>query len=226
MSVNSWPISFLPVASPHLGNMTWASSANRSRMLPPVEVTPALSKALRYSSATDLRCSSVIVWVAMAMRSSLCGGRAARSGRGRGQLVRLPDRFTIGRLCGPVREGDDRAQGGPAGPVGLGGRGGDAVADAVETRDRRAGVVEDLRIGVGAWAALGVESAPGDQAGVVGPSAADRPHRRVGPARLLLDRSVEQQLHRLLPTVEVLVHAAFGEAVEPRDRLPQGGDEP
>jgi len=30
-------------------------------MLPPVEVTPPLSKALRYSSATDLRCSSVII---------------------------------------------------------------------------------------------------------------------------------------------------------------------
>src|SRR3954449_13482289 len=66
MSANSWPISFLPVARPHLGNMTWASSANRSRMLPPVEVVPALSKALRYSRATDLRCSSVIVWVATA----------------------------------------------------------------------------------------------------------------------------------------------------------------
>src|SRR3954469_6176194 len=43
--------------------MTWASSANRSRMLPPVEVVPALSKALRYSRATDLRCSSVMAWV-------------------------------------------------------------------------------------------------------------------------------------------------------------------
>src|SRR4051794_9184252 len=30
-------------------------------MLPPSEVVPALSHALRYSSATDLRCSSVIV---------------------------------------------------------------------------------------------------------------------------------------------------------------------
>jgi hypothetical protein len=30
-------------------------------MLPPVDVTPLLSNALRYSSATDFRCSSVIV---------------------------------------------------------------------------------------------------------------------------------------------------------------------
>src|SRR3954462_6199931 len=48
---------------PHLGNITWASGAKSSRMLSPVEVTPPLSNALRYSSATDLRCSSVIVCV-------------------------------------------------------------------------------------------------------------------------------------------------------------------
>src|SRR5947209_4307732 len=47
--------------------MTCASSAKRSRMLPPVDVIPALSSALRYSRATDLRCSSVIVCVATAM---------------------------------------------------------------------------------------------------------------------------------------------------------------
>jgi hypothetical protein len=35
------------------GVTTSASSANRSRMLPPEEVTPVLSKAFRYSSATD-----------------------------------------------------------------------------------------------------------------------------------------------------------------------------
>ena len=32
-------------------------------MLSPVDVTPPLSNALRYSSATDLRCSSVITLV-------------------------------------------------------------------------------------------------------------------------------------------------------------------
>src|SRR5256714_3802458 len=47
--------------------MTCASSAKRSRMLPPVDVIPALSSALRYSRATDLRCSSVMVCVATAM---------------------------------------------------------------------------------------------------------------------------------------------------------------
>src|SRR4051812_23909349 len=52
--------------------MTWASSAKRSKMLPPVGVVPPLSRALRYSRATDLRCSSVIVCVATAMVGLLC----------------------------------------------------------------------------------------------------------------------------------------------------------
>src|SRR5437667_2085785 len=60
-SVKSCRICFFPVASPHFGKNTCASSANKSMMLPPVDVTPLLSNALRYSSATDLRCSSVIV---------------------------------------------------------------------------------------------------------------------------------------------------------------------
>src|SRR5919109_919138 len=38
-------------------------------MLPPVDVTPLLSNAFRYSSATDLRCSSVIVCRVIAMQS-------------------------------------------------------------------------------------------------------------------------------------------------------------
>src|SRR4029077_9495046 len=66
-SVNSWPICFLPSARPHFGKYTCASSANRSMMLPPLDVTPPLSKALRYSSATDFRCSSVMVWVLTAI---------------------------------------------------------------------------------------------------------------------------------------------------------------
>src|SRR6476620_10026699 len=40
-------------------------------MLPPVDVTPPLSNAFRYSSATDLRCSSVMVWVLTAMHPLL-----------------------------------------------------------------------------------------------------------------------------------------------------------
>src|SRR4051794_20274463 len=223
MSANSWPISFLPVARPHLGNMTWASSANRSRMLPPVKVVPALSKALRYSRATDLRCSSVIVWVVTAT------GTPCRtegwSGRCCGEQAGLADGFAVGGLGGAVGEGDDRAEGGAAGPVGLCGGGGDAVADAVEAGDRRPGVVEDLRLGVGARAALRVERAPGDEAGVVRATFADRPHGRVDAARFVLDRSVEQQLDRLLAAVEVLVDPVLGEPVEPLDRLPQGGDE-
>src|SRR2546421_608227 len=49
-------------------------------MLPPVEVTPPLSNAFRYSSATDLRCSPVIVCVVRAMgaaTSSREGNRGA-----------------------------------------------------------------------------------------------------------------------------------------------------
>src|SRR4051794_11245884 len=226
MSANSWPISFLPVARPHLGNMTWASSANRSRMLPPVEVVPALSKALRYSRATDLRCSSVIVWVATATGAPCREkGWRNRSGRGWSERAALANRFPVGGLRGSVGEGDDRAEGGAAGPVGLGGRGGDAVAHAVEARDRRSRVVEDLRLGVRARATLRIEGAPGDETRVVRAAAADRPHSRVRAARLVLDRPVEQQLNRLLAAVEVLVHPVLGEPVEPLDRLPQGGDE-
>src|SRR5262245_14122573 len=70
-SANSCPICFLPVASPHLGKKTWASSANRSRMLAPLEVTPLLSNAFRYSIATDLRCSSVMVCFVIAIRTVL-----------------------------------------------------------------------------------------------------------------------------------------------------------
>src|SRR5918998_1284112 len=66
-SPKSRPISSLPLARPHFGKYTCASSANRSRRLPPSEVTPPLSKALRYSSATDFRCSSVIVPVTIVM---------------------------------------------------------------------------------------------------------------------------------------------------------------
>src|SRR3954447_21681833 len=65
-SPNIWPICSRPSARPHLAKLTCASSANRSRMLPPVDVTPPLSNAFRYSSATDLRCSSVMVSRAIA----------------------------------------------------------------------------------------------------------------------------------------------------------------
>src|SRR4051812_28739679 len=117
-------MSSLPVATPHLGNITWASAANRSRMLPPVDVVPAWSKALRYSRATDLRCSSVIVWVAMATGTPCrAEGWRAWSGRPRGERAGLADRFSVGGLGGPVGEGDDGTEGGAAGPVGLGGRG-------------------------------------------------------------------------------------------------------
>src|SRR3954451_16310987 len=60
-SPNNLPMSSLPLAKPHFGKYTCASLANSDRMLSPVDVMPPLSNALRYSIATDLRCSSVIV---------------------------------------------------------------------------------------------------------------------------------------------------------------------
>src|SRR6266545_7112282 len=85
-SPNSLPISFLPLARPHLGKYTWASSANRSRMLPPVDVSPPLSNALRYSMATDLRCSSVIVSLVTVM-ADLLQGRGYHGGRSASTLT-------------------------------------------------------------------------------------------------------------------------------------------
>src|SRR5689334_11295943 len=204
MSPKSRPISSRPLAIPHLGKYTCESMANRSRMLPPVEVVPPLSNALRYSSATDLRCSSVMDSLVTAIAGSLSDGCGVGSGR-------LP----VGGPGRAVGERDDRAEGGAAGPVRLRGRRRDAVADAVQAGDRVAGVVEDLAVGVGARAALGVEGAAGDQCRVVRAGRADRPHRRVGAPRFVADEAVEQQLHGRLAAMEVLVDAGSGEAVEP-----------
>src|SRR5260370_34163731 len=70
--------------------MTCAASAKRSRMLPPVDVIPALSSALRYSRATDLRCSSVMVCLATAMVGApllLQSAFAVDAGHERGEVV-------------------------------------------------------------------------------------------------------------------------------------------
>src|SRR6266849_1341835 len=125
MSANSWPICSLPVARPHLGNMTCASSAKRSRTLPPVDVIPALSSALRYSRATDLRCSSVMVCLATAMVGApllLQSAFAVDAGHERGEVVggekgrrwgRTPVEQALGALkClrGPQLVVDDAVQ--------------------------------------------------------------------------------------------------------------------
>src|SRR6266511_405514 len=55
-------------------------------MLPPVDVTPPLSNALRYSSATDLRCSSVIVSLVTVM-ADLLQGRGYHGGRSASTLT-------------------------------------------------------------------------------------------------------------------------------------------
>ena len=182
-----------------------------------MEVTPPLSKALRYSIATDLRCSSVMVWVATCHGLLSDVRRSAPLSAGRS---RVP------RLGGEVGEGDDRAERGAARPVGARRGRGDAVADAVEAGDRLADVVEHLAVGVGARAALGVEVAAGEQRGVVGALAADRIHGRVVAAGLLLDGAVEEQLDLALAAVEVVVLARLGEAVEARDAGLQRRQEP
>src|SRR5260370_42408767 len=105
--------------------MTCASSAKRSRMLPPVDVIPALSSALRYSRATDLRCSSVMVCLATAMVGApllLRSAFAVGAGHERGEVVggqkgrrwgRTPVEQALGALecCrGPQRSVGDAAQ--------------------------------------------------------------------------------------------------------------------
>src|SRR3954463_1032510 len=85
------PISSRPFARPHFGNMTCASVANSSRMLSPVDVVPPLSNALRYSTATDLRCSSVMVCLVTAMVGApllLRSACAVDAGHERGEIVR------------------------------------------------------------------------------------------------------------------------------------------
>src|SRR5215217_6189363 len=90
-------------------------------MLSPVEVTPPLSKALRYSSATDLRCSSVIVWVATATVVLLlcCGpsrdvwperasSGAARQGRGTDGEAVGPEGIPLGFRGSRTPPGGDR----------------------------------------------------------------------------------------------------------------------
>src|SRR3954447_7776089 len=200
-SPNSCPISSLPLARPHLGKYTCASSANRSRMLPPVDVTPALSNALRYSSATDLRCSSVIVSVLTAMVSPL-------SGRGDG-VGCLLNGLRVGGVRGAVGEGDDGAERRAAGPVRARRRGRDAVADAVQPGDRAVEVVDHLTVGRRLWAALGVERSPRHEGRVIRARCGDRPHGEVLAARLLLDEPVEQLLDGALAAAEVLVHASL-----------------
>src|SRR5919205_1268117 len=62
-------------------------------MLSPVDVTPPLSKAFRYSSATDLRCSSVMTRVLSAtVISSCCENAGTAWGRAPGPTMTGPAR--------------------------------------------------------------------------------------------------------------------------------------
>src|SRR5512133_485951 len=124
-------------------------------MLPPSSVTPARSNAFRYCTTSALRSSSVMT------------GSFPEVG-GLGDGLRLGDPLGVGGDGRPVGQGEDRAQGGPAGPVGLGRGRGDAVADPVQAGDGAVLVVQDLAVGGGLGAALGVQGPAGDQGGVVG----------------------------------------------------------
>ncbi len=67
----------------------------------------------------------------------------------------------------------------------------------------RADVVEHLPVRIDLRAPLRVERAAGHERRVVGAAVADRPHRRVGAPRFLLDVSVEHQRDRPLAAAEV-----------------------
>src|SRR3954451_11177695 len=94
MSANSWPISFLPVARPHLGNMTWASSANRSRMLPPVEGGTGVVEGLEVLEGDRLAFARQS-WPGSDSHGTPCRdeGSATGPGRRRGQPAGLANRF-------------------------------------------------------------------------------------------------------------------------------------
>src|SRR5215471_18405143 len=75
-------------------------------MLPPVEVTPPLSKAFRYSRATDLRCSSVMTSCDSAISLPSCSrGELLQHGIGPKRLSR-ERREPRGPLLGPLLHGE------------------------------------------------------------------------------------------------------------------------
>src|ERR1700730_16893415 len=129
MSPNICPISFLPLARPDFGKDKCAESEKRSRMLPPSVVTPALSKALRYSTITDFLCSSVIVCLETAIDFSL---RLQRRCAPRRQLLCAFLAFLVGRRRRQIRESQNRSDRGTACPIGPRRRRGDAIADPIE----------------------------------------------------------------------------------------------
>src|SRR5208337_5683057 len=90
----------------------------------------------------------------------LLGRRARRSRPLHGLRIR-----GFGR---EIREGEDRPERGPAGPIGARRGRGDAVADAVEAGNRAVARVEHLAVGGRLWAALGVEIPASHERGVEG----------------------------------------------------------
>src|SRR5262249_10284856 len=66
-------------------------------MLPPSDVLPPLSKPFRYSTATDLRSSFVIVWRVSAIAPSSALASAVRESAHTGRVGSLAGSFTLTR---------------------------------------------------------------------------------------------------------------------------------
>ena len=81
--------------------------------------------------------------------------------------------------------------------------------------------IEHMPVGARLGSALGIESAARDQRRVVGARPADRPHRGIGAARLLLDDAIEELLDGPFAAAEIGVPAGGGEAVEALDAVAQ-----
>src|ERR1700730_11884582 len=187
-------------------------------MLPPSVVTPALSKALRYSTITDFLCSSVIVCLETAIDFSL---RLRRRCAPRRQLLCAFLAFLVGRRRCQIRESQNRSDRGTAGPIGPRRRRGDAIADPIEAGNGLVLIVDDLAADVGLRATLGVEIPAGQKRGVVGTLVGEGEQGGIGRRRRRRHRAVEQELDLALAALEVEIPAAGREAVEALDRRRQ-----
>src|ERR1700722_15205925 len=130
-------------------------------MLPPVEVTPPLSNAFRYSIATDFRCSSVIVWMVSAMIVSCFSAARIRVACGlihkREVLTVSARQLFVRAVRREIRERQNGTQRGPARPIGTCRRRCNAIADAIQTHNRSAHMIEHLSVGIGYRTALCIE---------------------------------------------------------------------
>ena len=122
---------------PISGNRPARRSAKRSRMLPPSEVTPPLSKAFRYSTIDRL---------SLFVGHRLLGKRHRHPpSRPWRRVARRVPSYSRALRCVPsvgsgrgreIRESQNRSDRGAAGPIGPRRCRGDAIADAIEASDR------------------------------------------------------------------------------------------